>query len=72
MHDDEPRDQDRDLGIPHLYGEVGPDSRHGPGGWSWTIVRSPDGEEIDGGFADDEAAAKRAVDEWERANAEAS
>jgi hypothetical protein len=65
LHDDEPRDQDRDLVIPHLFGEAGPD---GSDGWSWSIVMFGDGEVICDGFADTEEEAKAAVDKWEKEN----
>lgn len=69
MHDDEPRDQERDLRIAgrSCWASIGPDNRRTPDGWSWTILESTDGDdhEIAGDFADDEAAAKEAVDQWE-------
>ena len=72
LHDDEPRDQDRDLRIAgrSCWASIGPDSRRTPDGWSWTILEftGADNDEIDGGHADDEAAAKKAVDEWEAAH----
>jgi hypothetical protein len=71
-HDEEPRDQERDLRIAsHSYwASIGPDTRRTPDGWSWTILEATDGDnhEIAGDFADDEAAAKRAVDQWEAAH----
>lgn len=60
-HDDEPRDQMRDL-AEGFWADVGPDERERPGGWSWTIMS---GEQvITDGFADNEAAAKAAVGQW--------
>lgn len=74
MHDDEPRDQDRDL---HVAGRsyrasIGPDSRDRAGGWSWAILEFDDADNnvIDGGFADDEPAAKKAVDDWDAAKSD--
>jgi len=72
MHDDEPRDQERDLRIAgrSCWASIGPDNRQTPDGWSWTILEftGSDNDEIAGGLADDEAAAKAAVDEWEAAH----
>jgi hypothetical protein len=72
LHDDEPRDQERDLSIAgHGYwASIGPDSSRTPDGWSWTILEftGSDNNEIASGPADDEAAAKKAVDEWEAAH----
>lgn len=71
-HDDEPRDQRRDLraGDGAYWAEIGPDERQKPGGWSWTVIDFDAGnEDIASGFADDEASAKQAVDEWEAAHA---
>jgi hypothetical protein len=72
LHEDEPRDQHRDLLIAgHSYwASIGPDIRRKPDGWSWTILEftGQDSEEIAEGFADDEAAAKAAVAEWESAH----
>lgn len=68
-HDDEPRDQERDLNIPgHGYwASIGPDNRQQADGWSWTILEfdGTDNDEIESGFADDEQAAKKTVDDWE-------
>ena len=72
MHDDEPRDQERDLRITgrSYWASIGPDNRRTPDGWSWTILEftGRDNHEIAADFADDEAAAKRAVDQWEAAH----
>jgi hypothetical protein len=63
---DEPGDQERDLSGPY-WAQIGPDH---PDGWSWTIIDFSQGDaDIDGGHAVDEAAAKRAVDEWESGRA---
>jgi hypothetical protein len=62
-HDDEPQDQQRDL-FSGYWAEVGPDPRRNPGGWSWTILQGGDGDDVDGGFADDETSAKAAVQKW--------
>jgi hypothetical protein len=71
-HDGEPRDQERDFRIPGrgYWASIGPDNRRTPDGWSWTILEFTGGDnhEIAGDFADDEAAAKRAVDQWEAAH----
>jgi hypothetical protein len=70
-HDDEPRDQERDLRVPgHGYwASIGPDARRAPGGWSWVILEfdGTDNHEEASGFAGDEQAAKQAVDDWEAA-----
>jgi hypothetical protein len=72
MHGDEPRDQQRDLRIAgrRYWASIGPDSSRTPDGWSWTILEFTgcDNQEIAGDFADDEAAAKTAVDQWEAAH----
>jgi len=72
LHDDEPRDQERELrAVGHGYwASIGPDSRQQPDGWSWTILEfdGQDNGEVDGGFAGDEHAAKKAVDDWEAAH----
>jgi hypothetical protein len=72
MHDDEPRDQQRDLRITgrSYWASIGPDSRRTPGGWSWTILEFTgcENQEIAGDVADDEAAVKKAVDQWEAAH----
>jgi hypothetical protein len=72
MHDDEPRDQYRDLRIAGrgYCASVGPDNRRAPDGWSWTIMEFAGGDnrEIAGDLAEDEAAAKNAVDQWEAAH----
>jgi hypothetical protein len=72
LHDDEPRDQERDLRIAgrSCWASIGPDNRQTPDGWSWTILEftGSDNDELDGGLAADEAAAKKAVDEWEAAH----
>lgn len=66
MHDDEPRDQERDLHYPY-WAEVGPDTRQAPDGWSWTILTGTEGETVAGGLAPTEDAAKQAVADWEEA-----
>ena len=63
-HDDEPRDQDRDMLIPHLFAEVGPDA----GGWSWAVVMFGEGGVVAGQFVSSEQEAKDAVDHWEDEN----
>ena len=72
MHDDELRDQERDLRIAGrgYWASIGPDNRRTPYGVSWTILEFTgcDNHEIAGDFADDEAAAKKAVDQWEAAH----
>jgi hypothetical protein len=70
-HEDETRDQERDLNIPGrwAWGEIGPDSRYAPGGWSWSVLQFSDDDEpaeLDSGFADSETAAKDAVAQWEK------
>lgn len=62
QHVDEPRDQQCDLFGP-FWAEVGPDQQ----GWSWAVLDfDRDNMEVAHGVADSEAAAKAAVDEWER------
>jgi hypothetical protein len=72
LHDDEPRDQERDLRIAggRYWASIGPDNRHAPDGWSWTILEftGSGNDEIAGAPAADEAAAKTAVDQWEAAH----
>lgn len=68
MHDDEPRDQERELRVDGGYwASAGPDSRQAPGGWSWDIQQfdGVDNRDVAGGFSDSEEAAKQAVDTWE-------
>lgn len=60
-HDEEPRDQQRDLDG-RFWAEVGPDDRHAPDGWAWTIIKNS--EEVADGYVADEDAAKRAVQKW--------
>jgi hypothetical protein len=66
-HDEEPRDQWRDLFGP-FWAEIGPEDRPGPRGWSWTILERDSADEIAGGYAGSEAAAKQAVQDWADAN----
>jgi len=76
QHDDEPRDQERDLNVPgHSYwASIGPDSPEKRGAWSRTILEfdGTDNHEIAGGPACDEQAAKQAVDDWEAAACQAA
>ncbi len=66
-HEDEPRDQQRDLTGP-FWAEVGPDRD----GWTWGVMNFDEGNAIVAdGFAPTETAAKSAVDEWEQSNRKA-
>lgn len=62
-------DQQKDLVDGH-WGEVGPDGRREPDGWSWTILAGTDGDAVADGLAADEAGAKAAVDQWAADNLE--
>ena len=62
--DGEPNDLQRDL-FSGFWAEVGPDDRKDPDGWSWTIMNFDlDNYTVADGFSPDEAAAKKAVQDW--------
>jgi hypothetical protein len=63
-HEDEPRDQQRDLFGPY-WAQVGPDTRQDPDGWSFSIIDFDlDNEDVHGGFTATEDEAKAAVQAW--------
>ena len=68
-HTADPRDQQAHLFGPYRAG-IGPDSRAGPGRWSWTVFREQDPDEpVALGVAYDEGDAKNAVLDWARPRA---